>query len=631
MNKQIELLASEIFKHKKFYYGGERKISDEEYDLLEEKLKKLAPDHPVLSFVGSEVVNSNLKVEHAVKMLSLDKTYSKDDLISWIGDREVISLFKIDGSSCSLVYKDGKLDVAKTRGDGSFGENITSSVLHIESIPFLTPSNKDFEVRGEIYCTEENFIKLSDEMASLGLDRPSSQRNIVAGLLGRKENRALARYLSFQAFDYISDERIALESQKLDHLSTLGFMVPQYNLHKNSSSLKNRIDETKTFMSEGDYLIDGLVVILNKTALHRELGETGHHPRYKLAFKFQGETKPAVINSIDWQVSRNGTLTPVANIEPIELSGAIISRVTLHNYGQVKTHDLAQGDVIEVVRSGEVIPKFLGVVKKSSNSFSSPIHCPSCSSDLVVNTIRLVCVNEQCRVKIKEQILNFISQAKIDDLSDKRIEEMMTKGLIKTIPDLYRVTKEDLLKLDKVKEKMAQKLFTNIQSSKELKLIQFISAIGVEGVSSGSKIEKLIHAGFDDLDKITNVKHAELVTIDGFADKSATSFIESLGSKKELISELISLGVTVKSGSLVKASNVLEGVLICITGELSAPRKQIELSIKENGGKVTGSVTKKTTYLLTNETDSSSSKFTKAQELGIKIISEEDLIGIIRP
>lgn len=628
--KKIEQIASELLKHKTLYYAGKTIISDEAYDALEAELKELDAKHPVLGKVGAPVIDPALKVPHATKMLSLDKTYSQEDLISWIGNRDVVSIFKLDGSSCSLIYENGYLVMAKTRGDGEVGENILSKAVNIPSIPKFIPLMGLVEVRGEIFCTEENFNFLSEEMVSLNLDRPSSQRNIVAGLLGRKENLGLARHLSFNAFELITDEKLKLESEKLKKLSTLGFEVPYFEVHAKAQGIEERISEAKKFLTDGNYLIDGLVLIFNELSLHLELGETGHHPKYKLAFKFQGETKNAVISSIDWQVSRNGVLTPVANIEPVELSGAMIGRVTLHNYGQAKNHDLASGDTIEIVRSGEVIPKFLGVVSKSKNSFSHPVNCPSCEQKLSVIDIRLWCLNDKCPTKIKEQILNYIEKANIEDLSDKRLEEMMSKGIVKGIADLYKVSKDDLLSLDKVKDKMAQKLWDNIQATKSQKLIQFIAAVGVEGVSSGSKIEKMINAGFADLSSIMSITVEQLSAIDGFADKSAKTFVDSVALKKELISELLNLGVNVKSEVLEKLGSALAGATICITGELSAPRKEIELLIKQNGGMTSGSVSKKTTYLLTNETESSSSKFVKAKELGVKIITEAELIQMTK-
>jgi DNA ligase (NAD+) len=561
-------------------------------------------------------------------MLSLDKTYEYKDLIKWAGSEKVISVFKIDGSSCSLVYQDGHLQIGKTRGDGQFGENITKKIIYIDDVPKSLPFLDEIEVRGEIFCTEKQFIKLSDEMKRQGLDLPTSQRNIVAGLLGRKENIQLARYLSFKAFDVITNKKFENEHSKLEFLKSSGFIIPEYEIHEHGQGLKERINEARDFMSSGDYLIDGLVLVYDSLKLHEELGETSHHPRYKMAFKFQGETKHTLIKELEWGVSRNGTLTPVALVEPVELSGAIISRVTLHNFGMVKNFELKPGDEIEIIRSGEVIPKFLGVSKRADGKFGYPEECPSCQSTLVVEDIWLSCKNESCPAKIKEEILNYISKAGIDDVSDKRLEEMILKGLVETIPDLYRLKIQDFLLLDKVKDKLATKMFENIQKTKEQSLSQFISAIGVEGVSL-SKSEKIINQGHNTIDKVLALDLDKMQAIEGFAEKSSKDFLSSLEKKRPLIKQLLAMGVSVKADELSTGEGPLSGFKLCITGELSRPRSEFEKLIKKNGGILVSSVSKNTSFLVTNETDGSSSKFVKAVSLKVPIIDEEKLIKLI--
>lgn len=624
---RIQELEKLILHHKERYYQGHAEISDEKYDKLEAELKKLDPGNPVLSLVGFNQKENTNKVEHQKKMLSLDKTYDETDLGKWIGKESVISVFKIDGSSCSLVYENGHLVTAKTRGDGQFGENITKKAVFIPDIPKSVPGKESFEVRGEVYCVEKSFFTLSQEMQSMGLEAPTSQRNIVAGLLGRKENIQLCRHLSFQAFDVISDKKFNKEHEKLEWLKESGFITPEYIVHKTAKDLKARIAEAKDFMAGGDYLIDGLVFIYDDLKLHAELGETSHHPRYKIAFKFAGETKIAKINEIEWGVSRNGTLTPVALIEPTELSGAMIGRVTLHNFGMVQNFQLKAGDKIEIIRSGEVIPKFLGVSERSNNKFTYPKKCPSCSSELKVEDIWLFCENEICPSKVKEEILNYVHKAGIDDVSDKRLEEMIVKGLVEKIPDLYRLKHDDFLLLEKVKDKLATKMFENIQKTKEQNLAQFISAIGVEGVSV-AKSEKIIAQGFNTLDKFMGITLEKMLEIEGFAEKSSLAIISSLKKKKPLVDELVSVGVNVKADEVASGEGNLAGLKFCITGELSQPRPQIEKLIKQNGGVIAG-VSKNLSYLVTNEEESSSSKFVKAKSLGVPIINEKKLMKLI--
>ena len=531
---RIQELERLILYHKELYYRGKAEISDEAYDKLEDELKKLDAENPILKLVGHMQVDSNLKVAHQKKMLSLDKTYEEKDLYKWIDKEDVISIFKIDGSSCSLIYKEGHLVMAKTRGDGSFGENITKKAMFIADIPKAIPIQDEIEVRGEIFCIEANFFHLSREMEKLGLEKPTSQRNIVAGLLGRKENIQLASYLSFKAFDLINEQKYKKEQQKLDKLQEIGFSLPEFEIHKSKKDVEKRIQEAKDFMVKGDYLVDGLVFIYDDLKLHAELGETSHHPRYKIAFKFAGDTKVTEIKKIEWGVSRNGTLTPVAMVEPVELSGAMISRVTLHNFGMVQNFELKSGDKIEIIRSGEVIPKFLGIVEKSQGHFTYPKHCPSCKNKLIVQDIWLYCENLNCPAKVKEEILNYIQKSGIDDLSDKRLDEMMGKGLVETIPDIYKLKVDDFLILDKVKDKLATKMYENIQKSLDQTLAQFISAIGVEGVSI-TKSEKIIAQGYNTIEKIMALDLDKMMKIEGFAEKSSQTFIESIKLKKDLI------------------------------------------------------------------------------------------------
>lgn len=625
---RIQELERLILHHKELYYRGKAEISDEAFDKLENELKKIDPENPILKLVGHMQIDTNLKVAHQRKMLSLEKTYNEDDLIKWIGKEDVISVYKIDGSSCSLIYKNGHLDMAKTRGDGQFGENITKKAMFIADIPKAIPTQEEIEVRGEIFCIEVNFFHLSSEMEKMGLEKPSSQRNIVAGLLGRKENIQLASFLSFKAFDLISDEKFKKEHDKLDKLKKLGFELPEFEIHSSKKEVEKRILDAKDFMVKGDYLIDGLVFVYDDLKLHSELGETSHHPRYKMAFKFAGDTKVTEIQEIEWGVSRNGILTPVALVSPVELSGAMISRVTLHNFGLVKNYELKQGDKIEIIRSGEVIPKFLGIVEKSKNKFLYPTQCPSCESKLTIQDIWLFCENEICPAKVKEEILNYIQKSGIDDLSDKRLEEMINKGLVERIPDLYRLKVEDFLLLDKVKDKLANKMFENIQKTKEQTLAQFISAIGVEGVSI-AKSEKIIAQGYNTIDKIMSLTLEKMQNIEGFAEKSSQSFLQSLSKRKKLVEELLDLGIKIKADEINTGEGPLKDMKFCITGELSMPRGEFEKLIKKNGGVMVSSVSKNTSYLVTNETDSSSSKFVKAKQLNIPVVSEDQLLKMI--
>jgi DNA ligase (NAD+) len=346
-----------------------------------------------------------------------------------------------------------------------------------------------------------------------------------------------------------------------------------------------------------------------------------------MAFKFQGETRDTVIESISWQVSRNGILTPVANVEPVDLSGAKVSRVTLHNFGMVKANNLKAGDTIKIVRSGEVIPKFLEVIKDSENEFSRPENCPSCGEKVEEVDIRLFCVNNLCPARVKDGILNFIQKIGIDDLSGKRLEELIKNKLVSDIKDLYDLKVDDLLNLDKVKEKLATKVIDNINKTKNVDFITFLSALGISG-GAYNKCEKVVDAGFDTVEKIKNITVEKLENVESFANKSATEFVNSLTSKFSLIDDLVDRGFqfSVKE----KKESSIAGKKFCITGTLSMKRSELQKLIKENSGLAVSSVTKNTDYLITNDTESSSSKFKKAKELDIPILNEEKFLELIQ-
>lgn len=628
-DKKVKELEEKIIKHKRLYYQGRPEISDFEYDALEEELRNISSNSFVLNVIGTDTFNTE-KLPHETKMLSLGKSYKKDELVKWIGEKDVVSTFKIDGSSCSLLYAGGQLSLAKTRGDGRFGENITEKALYIGDIPKKIESKKSFEVRGEIFCTEENFLVLAHEMEKRGLSEPTSQRNIVAGIIGRRENISLAKYLSFQAFELIDSEaQFETEMDKFKFLQKNKFLTPETTLLKFKNDPENILIEAQEFMSSGDYLIDGLVFTYNDIKLHKELGETAHHPRFKMAFKFQGDSKSTKIKSISWQVSRNGFLTPVANVEPVDLSGAKVARVTLHNFGMVNQFKLKSGDTIEIVRSGEVIPKFLSVISRGEGKFSVPSVCPSCKKTVEVQEIRLVCSNDTCPDKVKDDILNFIKKIGIDDLSSKRLEEFIRIGLVTDIPSLYELKEEDLLQVEKVKEKLASKIVASIKASLNIDLVSFLAALGLTG-GAYNKCEKIVQSGYNSIDKILKLKPSDLEQIESFAELSSKTLVDSINTKRSMIEKLMAYGFKLSAPIARNTTGVLSGSKFCITGTLSKKRSELEKLVKEHGGQVQSGVNKDTSYLLTNDTESSSSKFKKAQSLSTPIINEDmffELIG----
>ncbi|MEK6625012.1 MAG: BRCT domain-containing protein, partial [Bdellovibrionota bacterium] len=328
---------------------------------------------------------------------------------------------------------------------------------------------------------------------------------------------------------------------------------------------------------------------------------------------------------INWYPSKNGILTPVAEVDAVELSGAKVTNVTLHNYGIIKQFNIKANDIIEIIRSGEVIPKFLSIVNSSPGEMQIPEKCPSCGEQLSIERIRLVCKNKKCPERIKQGILDFIGKMGIYDISEKRLIEMIKKGLVSEIPDLYKLSIDDLLSLDKTKEKLAKKLYSNIQVTKKTTLAKFLGGLGISGIGI-NKSEKIVYAGLDSLERIETATLDDLLKVEGLAEKSATDFLASFREKQPIIKKLLKLGFIIEKND---TKNLLGGKVFALTGELSIKRHEFEDLVRKNGGVVSNSVSKNTNFLISNERESNSSKFEKAQKLAVPIISEQDFYKMI--
>lgn len=627
---KIAKLVEQILLHKRKYYAGEPLISDAEYDKIEEELQKLAPEHPALSMIGAEASDSP-KVSHNPPMLSLAKTYDTEELMSWVKQREVVGTLKLDGVALSLIYEKGSFALAKTRGNGTQGEDVSSKIRWLKECPFqLKESVSRVEIRGELYCSETQFAHLFKEMESLGLEKPSNPRNIVAGVLGRKQHGELARFFEFSAFEVLFSEaeekKFHTEMEKFSWLKKQGFNTTEVELLKGKEAILSYLEKAKSFMSEGEVGIDGVVFSYNDLAFHEELGATSHHPRYKMSFKWQGETAQSTIEKFKWLTSRFGVVTPVAVIDPVVLSGAKITNVTLHNASFVEMYNLKMGDEIEIIRSGEVIPKFLKVTHPAKGHYQFPKTCPSCHGPLKYDEVRLHCLNaDSCPAQQLHAILNWIFAADIDGLSIKRLEEIVKLKLIHHYSDLYTLGVEDFLKLPLTKDKMAKKLFESIQKTKQLPTVNFLTGLGISGVGKTSW-EALLDV-FHSVEGLQNATVEEIVAVEGFAEKTAGQIVSGLRAKKKDIEKLFSVGVhpTPYKKKAVTSKSALSGKTFVITGALSRSREEIEEAIERAGGKVVSAVSNKVSAVVTDDPHSSSSKAKKARELGIPFWSEEEL------
>ena len=632
----VAKLARAISIHRAAYARGAPLISDVEYDALEDQLRQLDPNHPLLQQLdGGD--GAGEKVAHDVPMLSLQKTYSIADLLSWVGGRAVVGALKIDGNSLSLVYRKGQLQVAKTRGDGQRGENVTAKCEYIETIPTSLSDTRHLEIRGELHCSQGKFFVLAAEMGGLGLPQPTSPRNVVAGLLGRKEHPSLVRHFSFTAFDlfYHDDEGAlpATEMDKLASLTRLGFALPEPQLLTSAVAIEAYLEQVRIKMGNYDNLrnrggedqvsLDGVVLSFNDLAYAREIGSTAHHPRSRMAFKWQGATAVVKINAIVWNTSRFGIVTPVAEIEPVSLHNASIRRVTLHNAATVKLYNLKRGTEIKIVRSGEVIPKFLEVVREAEGELDLPSACPSCASQISDDGVRLLCTSNDCPAQQLRSVLNWLRAAEVRDLSEKRLAAMMELGLVQTIPDLYRLTKDDLLRMPLTGERMASKLHAAITASKRLSAERLLSGLGIRG--GGRATWRALLQVAPTLTALLQLTAEDISKIDGFAAKSAEQIYQGLQDRRALIGELLAVGVEVIAPPVPQSSSQ-RGQKYVISGALSQPRAFYRELLEKHGAMLVASVSAKTTAVVTADPSANSSKIKAARKLKIPLIDEQELL-----
>lgn len=632
MNR-LEELEQLIATHKQLYYKGETQLSDEEYDALEEELRQLDSESYMLQKVGYVV--GDQKVKHAKPMLSLEKTKDLAELEQWVGSDECIMSEKMDGTAASLVYEQGLFRLAKTRGDGQVGENMTKHFEYISFPDRLTLKswrNADVEIRGEVVISKQNFDKLSADMGSRGLDLPNSIRNIVAGLLHKKSDLDLCKYLTFKAYSFIMDDSgIDSEYNIFKTLKDEGFSTPDFMVVDSSNIKDQVIAYGDKRLNKGQFLTDGLVIAVQDLTKQLARGFTNHHPKGKIAFKFDSERAITTVVEILVDVGRTGKISFVAKVKPVELSGASISKVTLHNAKYIRDHDIGVGAEIEITRSNEVIPKHCRTVNSYTN-ITFPDCCPSCKESLSWSSTKvdLLCTNQACPAKALGKVEHWIKVVGIDNIGESTLQQLFEE-LVTDVSDLFRLVPEDLAGLDRMGKRSANKIVKNIQDNKEIPLETFLAALGIEGLGRG--VAKLLVEHYSSIDEfhswvnrtdLLGVK-CDLMEIEGIGEVLAENIaIAITGDTFWLdIQELYQLGVVILAKEDESASP-LKGMTFVITGSLSKPRKAIQNWIEQRGGKATGSVSNKTTHLVCNA-KSTSSKYVKAESLGLPVITEEEL------
>ncbi len=665
VKKEIEELREKLRYHEyKYYVLDEPEISDAAYDRLMNRLKELEAAHPELVAPDSPTVRVGgapregfQTVRHARPMLSLDNAFSYDALRDW--DRRVrqgsgrekveyIAEHKFDGLSISLQYEDGVLTRGVTRGDGTTGEDVTPNVKTIRSIPLRveaavlkkTKLPADFEVRGEVMMTRKAFEALNRQQEQIGGKIFVNPRNSAAGAVRVLDPAITAsRRLDFFAYYLLVDGKapFAKHSESLQALKQLRFRA------SDDWKLCSGIDAVIEYCEEWDgkreklpYEIDGVVIKVNSVAIQNELGYTAKAPRWAIAFKYPARQETTVVNDIFVNVGRTGTLTPVAVLEPVQVGGVTVSRSTLHNMDEIERLGLQIGDTVLSERAGEVIPHVLKVVKegKQRKPFEMPKRCPECGSTIhhVEGEVAYRCVNAACPAKRKESLLHFAGRhaMNIDGLGEKIVDQLVDKGLMKDVADLYSLKLEEVAGLERMAEKSAQNLLDEIEASKKNSLARLIYALGIQFV--GERTGQLLAEHFSSLEELAAAKEEELTKVPEVGPKVAASIVEffSEPANRQLIKKLRKAGVHPTTEKRQVKSDKFAGKSFVFTGGLAnRSREEAGEIVQQHGGKVSGTVSKKTNYVVVG-TDPGS-KYEKAKELGVTVLSEaefEKLLGL---
>jgi DNA ligase (NAD+) len=667
LHKKIEALRDQIRHHEyRYYVLDDPEITDAEFDQLMNELKKIesenpelvAPDSPTQR-VGGKPREGFLKAPHSSPMLSLDNTYNVDDLRNWERrvhelagreDIEYVCELKLDGMSLALHYEDGKLVRGITRGDGKVGEDVTLNVRTVRSIPLSISKEKlakagippDFEVRGEMLIPIAAFKKMNEDRVDKGLSAFVNPRNATAGTVRQLEPSITAqRRLDYFAYALLKNGAtyFGRHWETLNALDTAGFKVnPARVLAKSFDEVWAFIEKEETNRERLPYEIDGIVVKVNQTSLQGTLGFTGKVPRWAIAYKYAARSGITRIEDILVQVGRTGKLTPVAALAPAFIGGTTVSRATLHNMDEIKRLGVKIGDWVEVERGGDVIPKINRVVEdkdhpRGNKAFHMPERCPICGTHVVrtEGEVDYRCVNANCPAKLRETILHFASRGvmNIDGMGDALVNQLTDRGMVKNVADIYKITQSDLLTLERMGEKSAQNVLKEIEASKKLPLERVIFGLGIRFV--GERTAQFLSEHFGSMDALMHASEEELQQVNEVGPRIAKSIAEFFQEPKnrELVEQLRKAGLTLE-GTKKQRGTQLEGKTFVLTGTMPRySRDQAKKLIEDAGGRVSGSVSKKTDYVVAGE--DAGSKLDKAKELGVSVIDEkkmEELLGL---
>jgi len=663
IQQEIEVLRDELRQHNYNYYVLDNAmISDYDFDIKLKLLQELEDKHPEFfdansptQRVGGEITKNFETVVHKNRMYSLDNSYSKEDLLDWekriqkmlgVEQLEYTCELKYDGASINLSYENGELKRAVTRGDGFQGDDVTANIKTIRSIPLKLKQHNvlDFEIRGEIILPLDGFNKMNEERIEAGEDPYRNPRNTASGSLKLQDSAEVAnRPLDCLLYHVVANRLpFTTHYEALENAKKSGFKVP------NTIEIANSIDAVFDFINHWDterhqlpYETDGVVVKVNSLAHQDELGYTAKAPRWAIAYKFKAEQKSTVLKSISYQVGRTGAITPVANLEPIELAGTIVKRASLHNADQIEKLDIRVNDTVFVEKGGEIIPKVVGVdlTKRPQGSVPTEYitNCPDCNTELLrkEGDAKHYCPNEYgCPTQITGRIQHFISRKAmdIDGLGSETVELLFKENLITNYADLYELKVSQVIPLERMAEKSAQNMIEGIEKSKLIPFEKVLFGLGIRFV--GETVAKKLAKHFKSIDRLMQASFEELIAVDEIGDRIAESIVDFSNNlvNIQLIDRLKSYGVqlALSMEALEGQTDILQGKIFVVSGVFAVmSRNELKKSIEDNGGKVSSSISKKTTFIIAGE-NMGPSKRVKAEELKVPIISENDFIEMLK-
>ena len=655
MNKteRIKELTKMLNEYRNAYYNeSESIISDYEYDKLYDELEKLE-NETGLSFansptktVGFQVKSELEKIKHSHPMLSLDKTKSVDELRKFAGDKDCILSLKMDGLTCLLTYENGGLVQAETRGNGDIGELITHNANVFENIPLTIEYKGHFEIEGEAIITYDDFEKINKVLPE---DKKyKNPRNLVSGSVRQLDNRIAAqRHIKFVAWKVPTEVCSNSFLNRLKYAKELGFeIVPLFTYSGKSNDKENlpeMIESLKIKAHDYGYPIDGLVMTYNDIQYGESLGLTGHHPRHSVAYKFYDEEFETTLNNIEWTMGKSGCLTPTAVFEPVEIDGTIVERASLHNMSIFKDLELSHGDTITVFKANQIIPQVSDNLDRTLNNLCiPPSACPICGGKTEIvkdnDTEVLMCSNPNCKGKLLGKLSAFVSRNKmnIDGLSEETLSKFIARGWLTCFSDIYKLKDYyiHMINMSGFGRKSIDKLIDSIEKSRSVELNRFIAALSIPGVGDSTAKDISIHCEYDfDTFVLKLIDKYNWSVIDGIGEKTSqqiNEWIDDSGNREDF-RKLLQIIIPVNPNANDNTDQSLAGKNFVVTGDVTQfkNRKELQKFIESKGGKVTGSVTSKTNWLINNDVESKSSKNKKARELGIPIISEKDFLEMV--